>query len=134
MKKKYELGGGPGMPPAISKNYSNGVKVGNFIFTAGQAALNEKGELVGANDIRKQTDQTLKNIGGILESLGATFNDVVKTTVWLKNFDDYKGMNEIYAKYFNEPRPVRACVRADLVPIFDDDLLVEIEATAAISG
>ena len=62
MKKKYELGGGPGMPPAISKNYSNGVKVGNFIFTAGQAALNEKGELVGANDIRKQTEQTLKNI------------------------------------------------------------------------
>ena len=113
MKKKYELGGGPGMPPAISKNYSNGVKVGNFIFTAGQAALNEKGELVGANDIRKQTDQTLKNIGGILESLGATFNDVVKTTVWLKNFKDYQGMNEIYVKYFEEPRPVRACVRAD---------------------
>ena len=46
MKKKYELGGGPGMPPAISKNYSNGIKVGNFIFTAGQAALDEKGELV----------------------------------------------------------------------------------------
>ena len=52
----------------------------------------------------------------------------------MKNFDDYQGMNEIYVKYFNEPRPVRACVRADLVPIFDDDLLVEIEATAAISG
>ena len=134
MKKKYELGGGPGMPPAISKNYSNGVKVGNFIFTAGQAALNEKGELVGANDIRKQTEQTLKNIKGVLKSLGASLNNVVKVTVWLKDFSDYQGMNDIYVKYFNEPRPVRACVRADLVPIFDDDLLVEIEATAAISG
>ena len=133
MKKKYELGGGPGMPPAISKNYSNGVKVGKFIFTAGQAALNEKGELVGANDIRKQTDQTLKNIEGVLKSLGGSLNNVVKVTVWLKNFSDYQGMNEIYVKYFEEPRPVRACVQADLVPIFDDDLLVEIEATAAIT-
>jgi 2-iminobutanoate/2-iminopropanoate deaminase len=133
MKKKYELGGGPGMPPSISKNYSNGVKVGNFIFTAGQAALNEKGELVGANDIRKQTDQTLKNIEGVIKSLGASLNNVVKVTVWLKDFSDYQGMNEIYVKYFEEPRPVRACVRADLVPIFDDDLLVEIEATAAIT-
>ena len=121
MNKEYEFGGGKGMPPAISKNFSNGVKVGNFVFTAGQAALNEKGELVGANDIKKQTHQTLKNIGGVLESLGATFNDVIKVTVWLKNFDDYQGMNEIYVKYFNEPRPVRACVRADLVPIFDDE-------------
>ena len=133
MKKKYELGGGPGMPPSISKNYSNGVKVGNFIFTAGQAALNEKGELIGANDIRKQTDQTLKNIEGVIKSLGASLNNVVKVTVWLKDFSDYQGMNEIYVKYFEEPRPVRACVRADLVPIFDDDLLVEIEATAAIT-
>ena len=133
MKKKYELGGGPGMLPAISKNYSNGVKVGNFIFTAGQAALNEKGELVGANDIRKQTEQTLKNIKGVLNNLGASLNNVVKVTVWLKDFSDYQGMNEIYVKYFEEPRPVRACVQADLVPIFDDDLLVEIEATAAIT-
>ena len=132
MKKKYELGGGPGMPPSISKNYSNGVKVGNFIFTAGQAALNEKGKLVGANDIRKQTDQTLKNIEGVIKSLGASLNNVVKVTVWLKDFSDYQGMNEIYVKYFEEPRPVRACVRADLVPIFDDDLLVEIEAIAYI--
>ena len=62
MNKEYEFGGGKGMPPAISKNFSNGVKVGNFVFTAGQAALNEKGELVGANDIKEQTHHTNQQV------------------------------------------------------------------------
>ena len=59
--------------------------------------------------------------------------DVVKVTVWVKKFEDYAGMNEVYAQFFDEPRPVRACVRSDLVPMFEDEFLVEIEATAVVS-
>ena len=131
--RQWLRGGGEGEPPCISPNFSNGVRVGPLVFTAGQAALNAAGELVGANDIRVQTAKTLENIRGVLEGLGASMKDVVKVTVWLKNFDDYAGMNEIYAQFFDDPRPVRACVRSDLVPMFADEFLIEIEATAVVS-
>jgi 2-iminobutanoate/2-iminopropanoate deaminase len=132
-ERKWALGGGPGEPPAISPNFSQGVRVGPMIFTSGQAALNEQGELVGANDIRAQTKKTLENIGAVLKSLGASYSDVVKTTVWVKSYDDYAGMNEVYATFFDEPRPPRATVKSDLVPMFDDGFLVEIEAVAIVS-
>ncbi len=131
--RQWLKGGGKGEPPAISKNFSNGVRVGALVFTAGQAALNEQGELVGAGDIRAQTEKTLENIRGVLTSLGASMKDVVKVTVWIKDYDDYAGMNEVYAKFFDEPRPVRACTKSDLVPMFDDEFLVEIEATAVVA-
>lgn len=131
--REWALGGGPGEPPELTPNFSQGVRVGPLVFTAGQAALNERGELVGANDIRAQTEKTMENIGGVLRSLGASFKDVVKVTVWLKDFDDYAGMNEVYARFFDEPRPPRACVQSNLVPLLKDDLLVEIEAIAVVA-
>ena len=131
--RDWSFGGGAGQPPAVSANFSQGVRAGPLVFTAGQAALNERGELVGANDIRAQTEKTLENIGGVLQSLGASFKDVVKVTVWLKDYDDYAAMNEVYARFFPEPRPPRACVRSDLVPMFKDEFLVEIEAIAVVA-
>ena len=131
--RDWSFGGGAGQPPAVPANFSQGVRAGPLVFTAGQAALNERGELVGANDIRTQTEKNLENIGGVLQSLGASFKDVVKVTVWLKDYDDYAAMNEVYARFFPEPRPPRACVRSDLVPMFKDEFLVEIEAIAVVA-
>ena len=131
--RDWSFGGGAGQPPAVSANFSQGVRAGPLVFTAGQAILNERGELVGANDIRAQTEKTLENIGGVLESLGASFKEVVKVTVWLKDYDDYAAMNEVYARFIPEPRPPRACVRSDLAPMFKDEFLVEIEAIAVVA-
>ena len=131
--REWALGGGSGEPQNLTPNFSQGVRAGPLVFTSGQAALNEHGKLVGANDIRAQTEKTLENIGGVLRSLGASYKDVVKVTVWLKDYDDYAGMNEVYVRFFDEPRPVRACVQSNLVPLLEDEFLVEIEAIAVVS-
>ncbi|MBT5239107.1 MAG: RidA family protein [Rhodospirillaceae bacterium] len=130
--REWMLGGGTGQPPAMPM-FSQGVKAGPLIFTAGHAAIDEKGQLVGANDIRVQTEQTLKNIGSVLENFGASFKDVVKVTIWITDYDNYAGMNEVYAKFFPEPRPPRACVNSKLVPLLGDEFLVEIEAMAVVA-
>ena len=111
--------------------YSLGVRTGSLVFTAGQVAVDSERNIVGEGDIRAQTEQTLENVSAVLERCGATMRDVVKVTIWLRDFDDYAGMNEVYGRWFEEPEPVRACVRADLVR---PELLVEIEATAVVGG
>jgi len=127
--RRWVAAGQGGLPPAIAP-FSLGVRVGQLVFTAGQAALNEKGEVVGKGDITAQTEKTLENLGGILAQCGASFKDVVKVTIWLTDFKHYKAMNKVYGCYFPEPSPPRACVRADLVW---PELLVEIEAIAVVS-
>jgi 2-iminobutanoate/2-iminopropanoate deaminase len=129
-ERHFSAGGQGGLPPAIAP-FSQAVRAGSLVMTAGQAALDQKGEIVGEGDVREQTRQTLDNVKAALESAGATMRDVVKITIWLRDFNDYKGMNEVYAKYFAAPEPVRACVRSDLV---FPSLLVEIEATAVLDG
>ena len=113
----------PGAP------YSHAVKKGNMVFMAGQVAFNEKGELVGKGDIKKQTKQTLENIRACLESAGAKMEDVVSTTVYLSDVSNYGGMNEVYREYFSDNFPARATVIAGLVK---EELLVEISAVAFI--
>ncbi len=110
--------------------YSLGVRTGALVFTAGMVPVDFERNIVGAGDIRAQTEQTLRNLNAVLERCGATLRDVVKVTIWLRDFADYAGMNEVYGRWFEEPRPVRACVRADLV---QPELLIEIEATAVVS-
>jgi 2-iminobutanoate/2-iminopropanoate deaminase len=112
--------------------FSQGVRAGAFVFTAGQGALDEKGQLVGPDDIALQTEQTLSNVRRVLASLGADWSDVVKVTIWLRSFDDYAEFNAVYRRMIPEPWPPRACVRADLVPLWDEELLVEIEAMAIV--
>jgi reactive intermediate/imine deaminase len=111
--------------------YSWATRTGNLIFVAGQAALDPDGNIVGAGDIRRQTEQTLENIRITLGAAGATFDDVVRTTVYLTDVENYAGMNEVYRRYFPEHPPARATLLTGLVVA---GLLVEIDAIAALDA
>lgn len=101
---------------------------GELIFIAGQIPLNpETGEIVGEGDIKAQTRQVMKNIEAILSESGVNWSNVVKTGVFLSDLTNFVPMNEIYAEYFSENPPARACVEVSRLP---KDVLVEIECIA----
>ncbi|MBE9000034.1 pentapeptide repeat-containing protein [Nostoc sp. LEGE 12447] len=106
---------------------------GQFLFIAGQIAIDPRlGDVVYTDDVKKQTEQVLANLEAILTAAGATFEDVVKTTVFLADMNDFAAVNAVYAKYFPEnTAPARACVQVSRLP---KDVLVEIDAIAVISG
>ncbi len=109
--------------------YNQAVVVGQLVFTAGQIAIDPfTGRLV-ENDVRKQTRQVLENLKAVLQASGTDLNHVVKTTVFLKNMDDFAAMNEVYAEYFPEHSPARSAVEVARLP---KDVLVEIECIAEI--
>ena len=113
--------------PAPVGPYNQAIVSGNLIFTAGQIALHpETGKLV-ENDIRLQTQRVLENLKAVLEAAGADLSQVLKTTVFLKNMDDFTAMNEVYAQYFKENSPARSAVEVARLP---KDVLVEIECIA----
>lgn len=108
--------------------YSQAIRANGFLYLSGQVALDPKtGEMVGA-DIGQQTQRTLENIKGILEAAGSNLHHVVKTTVFLKDMNDFAAMNEVYAKFFTLAPPARSTVQAARLP---KDALVEIEVVAA---
>ena len=109
--------------------YSQVVRKGNFVTTAGMISLDAKGNLVGDGDIQAQTRQTLENLKTALEAAGASLKDVVKTTVFITDFANYEGMNKVYNEFFQNDPPARATVRADIVL---PTLLVEIDALAVV--
>jgi 2-iminobutanoate/2-iminopropanoate deaminase len=111
-------------PSAIGP-YSQAIKAGGFIFTSGQIPLLSTGELV-EGDIAAQTTQVLENIKAVLEAAGVTPSDVVKTTVFLSDMNNFTAMNEVYALYFPSS-PARSTVEVSRLP---KDVLVEIEAIA----
>ncbi|WP_341526485.1 Rid family detoxifying hydrolase [Nostoc sp. UHCC 0302] len=106
---------------------------GQFVFIAGQIAIDPRlGDVVYTDDVKKQAEQVLANLEAILTAAGATFQDVVKTTVFLANMNDFAAVNAVYAKYFPEDTaPARACVQVSRLP---KDVLVEIDAIAVISA
>jgi len=107
--------------------YSQAVRANGFLFVSGQVALDPKtGELTGA-DIRQQTERVLENVKGILEAAGVNMHHVAKTTVFLKDMNDFTPMNEVYAKYFTSAPPARSTVQVSRLP---KDALVEIEVIA----
>jgi 2-iminobutanoate/2-iminopropanoate deaminase len=107
--------------------YSQAIKANGFIYLSGQVALDSKtGELVGS-DIRQQTERVLENIKGILEAAGVNLHHVIKTTVFLKDMNDFGGMNETYGRYFAAAPPARSTVQVSRLP---KDALVEIEVIA----
>ncbi|MBS5114925.1 MAG: RidA family protein [Erysipelotrichaceae bacterium] len=113
-------------PSAIGP-YSQGVNLGNLIFFSGQIPLNPlTGEMVDG-DIKAQTKQSLENVKALLEDQGLDFSNVVKTTVFLDNMNDFAAMNEIYAQYFVEPYPARSAIAVAKLP---KDALVEVEVIA----
>ena len=109
--------------------YSQVVRKGNMVTTAGMIALDRDGNLVGEGDIRAQTRQTLENLKTALEAAGASLQDVIKTTIFLSDFANYPGMNEVYNEYFSDCPPARATVGAEVVL---PTLLVEIDAIAVV--
>ncbi len=104
---------------------------GELLFLAGQIPLDPTtGELVGEDDISQQTQRVMENIGAILEAAGASWQNVVKTTVFLSELANFAPMNQVYGQYFNpENAPARACVEVSRLP---KDVLVEIECIAII--
>lgn len=112
-------------PEAIGP-YSQGVIVGDFVYTSGQIPLNPViGELV--TDIKLATKQSMENIKAILEEAGTSLNNVVKTSIFLKDLNDFEAVNEVYGTYFIENKPARSCVQVAKLP---KDAVIEIEAIA----
>ncbi|MCE5202068.1 MAG: RidA family protein [Synergistaceae bacterium] len=115
--------------PAAIGPYSQGVRAGGFLFLSGQIPLDPATMAVVPGCVSCQTEQVLKNIKGALESQGLSLSDVVKTTVFIKDMNDFGTVNEVYAKYFTKEAPARSCVEVSRLP---KDVLVEIEAIALL--
>jgi len=109
--------------------YSQGVKVNGFLYLSGQVALDPKTNEMLAGDIRQQTERVLENIKGIIEAAGSNLHHVVKTTVFLKDMNEFPQMNEVYGRYFTSAPPARSTVQVARLP---KDALVEIEVIAVI--
>ncbi len=114
--------------PAAIGPYSQGILLGNLFFASGQIPIDPAtGEIVG-QDIVSQTQQVMKNIGGLLEAAGTDYTKVVKTTCFLADMGDFAAFNEIYAKYFTE-KPARSCVAVKALP---KNVLCEVEVIAEV--
>jgi 2-iminobutanoate/2-iminopropanoate deaminase len=109
--------------------YSQAVRANGFLFLSGQIALDPKTGEISAAGIAEQTERVLENIKGIVEAAGSKMPHVVKTTVFLKNMNDFAAMNEVYARYFTAAPPARSTVEVARLP---KDALVEIEVMAVI--
>ncbi len=117
--------------PAPIGPYSQGIAArGSMVYLSGQIPLNAAGEPVGS-DVAAQTRQVLENVRAVLSAAGAGFEQVVKTTVFLKNMNDFPAMNAVYGEYFAQTKPARSTVEVSRLP---KDVLVEIEVIAAVPG
>jgi 2-iminobutanoate/2-iminopropanoate deaminase len=119
-----------GAPAAIGP-YSQGVRAGNLIFTAGQIPLNPATQQVVASGITEQTTQVLENLKAVLEAGGSGLDRVVKATVFLKDFGDFAAMNEVYGAYLGKSGapPARTTVEVSRLP---KDVLIEIDLVAEV--
>jgi 2-iminobutanoate/2-iminopropanoate deaminase len=118
--------------PAPVGPYNQAIAVsGDLVFVAGQIPLDAGSlEIVGVGDVTRQTQQVMANLGAILKASGAGFDDVVKTTVFLADMNDFAAMNAVYGSFFDEAiAPARACVQVSRLP---KDVLVEIDCIAVI--
>jgi 2-iminobutanoate/2-iminopropanoate deaminase len=115
-------------PKAIGP-YSAGVKAGSFIYTAGQLGINPATGAFVDGGIEAETRQALKNLRAVLEAAGTSLNNVVKTTVYLRDMNDFAVMNGVYAEFFTENYPARSAVQVARLP---KDGAIEIEAVAII--
>lgn len=116
-------------PKAIGP-YSQAVRVGDLIFVSGQIPLDPETGSVVAGDIDIQTERVLNNISGVLEAAGSSMEEIVKTTVYLKDMADFPKFNESYARFFAENPPARATVEVSRLP---KDVRIEIDAIAVAS-
>ncbi len=112
-------------PGAIGP-YSQGIIVGDFVYTSGQIPINPATGVM-ETDIKVATKQSMENVKAILEAAGTSLENVVKTSIFLKDLNDFAIVNEIYGTYFTENPPARSCVQVAKLP---KDAVIEIEAIA----
>ncbi len=117
--------------PAAIGPYSQAIRAGDFLFVSGQIPLDPASGVLVHGDVRVQTRQVLENVGGILAAAGASFAQVVKTTVYLADMADFPEMNEVYGGFFASPAPARATVQVSRLP---RDVRVEIDAVAYLGA
>jgi len=117
--------------PAPVGPYNQAIAASGLVFAAGQISIDPAtAQLVHTGDVAKQTEQVMANLDAVLTASGASFENVVKTTVFLANMEDFAAVNDVYARYFDEATaPARACVEVSRLP---KDVLVEIDCIAAI--
>lgn len=113
--------------PAAIGPYSPAVKVGNILFISGQLPIDPENGALVEGDIQEQTKQILENLKILVELYSFTLKNIVKTTVFLKDMNDFTKFNQIYAEYFGEKFPARSCVEVACLP---KNALIEIEAIA----
>ena len=115
-------------PKAIGP-YSQGIKVGQFIFTSGQIPIDPNtGEIV-SEDIEYQAKQCMLNLQAVLKEAGSSLENIIKITVFIKNMNDFSKINSVYENYVKKPFPARSCVEVARLP---KDVLCEMEAIAVI--
>jgi 2-iminobutanoate/2-iminopropanoate deaminase len=115
-------------PQAIGP-YSQAIKANGFVFTSGQIAIDPATQQVVAGDVAAQTDRVLRNVSEILEAAGSGLGKVVRSTVFLKDMNDFAAMNQVYEKYFSSAAPARSTVEVARLP---KDVLVEIDVIALV--
>ncbi len=114
--------------PAALGPYSQAIRWGDLIFVSGQIPIDPATSQVVGDDVAAQTERVLQNLAAVLEAAGASLGQVLKTTVYLRDLNDFGKMNEVYARFFSEQPPARATVQVARLP---RDVSVEIEAVAA---
>ena len=115
--------------PAAIGPYSQAIKVGNLVYTSGQIPIDPATDNFVEGGIKEQTRQSLTNVQAILKEAGLTMENVVKTTVFMADMNDFADMNTVYAEFFAEPYPARSAVADKTLP---KGALVEIEVVAAV--
>ena len=115
--------------PAAIGPYSQAIRVGNLIYTSGQIPINLATGVFVEGGIKEQTRQSLNNIKAILEEAGISMRNVIKTTIFLADMNDFGDMNAVYAEFFSEPYPARSAVAVKSLP---KGALMEIEVVATI--
>ena len=116
--------------PAAIGPYSQGVVANGFLYTAGQIAIDPATGQVVAGDVAAQTERVMTNLASVLAAAGASFKDVVKTTVYLHDMNDFPRVNEVYGRALGDARPARSTVQVSALP---RGVLVEIDAVAVVS-
>ncbi len=117
--------------PAAIGPYSQAIQVGNLVYTSGQIPIDPATGVFAEGGIKEQTRQSLTNVKAILEEVGLTMSNVVKTTVFMADMNDFADTNSVYAEFFTEPYPARSAVAVKTLP---KGALVEIEVIAEVKA
>ena len=107
--------------------YSQAIVTDSLVFCSGQGPIDPETNTLVEGGVVVQAERTMKNIGGLLGAMGLDFSDIVKTTCYLKDMDDFKAFNEVYASFMPDPYPARTTIEAARLPL---DILVEVEVIA----